>query len=47
MTGQYGQGLYQFSSCNKLVHDMRVVEPDIERDCQDFEEVKNDGANVV
>ncbi len=39
ITGMQGQGLYRFGYCQKLFHDCRIVEPDIERRCKDFEGV--------
>ena len=38
LTSLSGHGLYKFSYCQTLVHDCRVVEPDVERECEDFEE---------
>jgi len=32
-----GAGLYKFTYCQRLVHDCRLVEPDIERECEWFE----------
>lgn len=36
ITALNGQGLFRFAYCQRLVHDCRVVEPDIERECEWF-----------
>lgn len=36
-TGLHGQGLYKFGFCQVRLHDLKVVEPDIERLCGEFE----------
>ncbi len=32
-----GQGLYRFSYCANLVHDLRLIEPDLKRRCVSFD----------
>jgi len=36
LTSLSGRGIYRFSYCRKLVHNCRVVDPDVERQCEDF-----------
>ena len=38
ITSLHGQGLFRFGYCQRLVYDCRIVEPDIDRECKDFEE---------
>lgn len=38
MVSYQGQGLYRFGYCQLLIHDCKVVDPDVERQCNDFEE---------
>ena len=38
LTSLRGIGLYKFGYCQRLVHACKLVEPDIERDCAEFEE---------
>jgi len=37
LSSPQGQGLYKFWFCEKLIYDLKVVEPDIERRCENFE----------
>ncbi len=38
LTALNEQGIFRFSYCNRVVWDCRVVDPDIDRECGDFEE---------
>ena len=38
LTSLSGRGIYRFSYCQKLVHDCKVVDPDVGRECRDYEE---------
>lgn len=44
LTALNGRGLYRFSFCQRLVHDCRIVDPDVERECEDFEEEVDDAS---
>jgi len=46
ITSLSGRGIYRFSYCQRLVHDCKVVEPDIERECEDFGEREDERNNV-
>lgn len=37
LTSLNGHGLYKFSYCGRLVHDLKVVEPEVKRKCEGFE----------
>ena len=37
ITGYQGQGLYRFGYCQLLIYDCKMVDPDVERQCNDFE----------
>ena len=36
ITGLNGHGLYRFNYCERLVHDLKIVEPEVERKCEGF-----------
>ena len=36
LTGLNGHGLYRFNYCGGLVHDLKVVEPEVKRKCEQF-----------
>jgi len=36
LTSLQGRGLYRFSYCQELVHDCKVVDPDVKRRCKVF-----------
>jgi len=36
------QGLYKFSFCSQLVYDLKMVEPECERECEFFAEKKEE-----
>lgn len=38
LTALHGRGIYRFAYCQRLIHDCKVVEADVERECEDFEE---------
>ena len=40
ITSLHGQGLFRFGYCQRLVHDTRIVEPDIDRECPFYEVVE-------
>jgi len=42
ITGIHGQGLYKFAYCQRLIHDCKVIDPDVERECEDFREKINE-----
>lgn len=42
ITALDGQGLFRFGYCQRLVHDCKVVEPDIERKCEEFRTIKSE-----
>lgn len=37
LSGLHGQGLYKFSFCQRLLHDCKVVDADVVRECEWFE----------
>ena len=39
MTSYSGLGTYRFAFCSLVVYDLRIVDPDVERDCEAFQEV--------
>lgn len=47
MTSLQGRGLYRFSYCQVKVHDCKLVEPDIERECEDFKEKNGEVSNNI
>jgi len=36
ITSLQGQGVFRFSFCNRLPHNMRIVEADVDRMCREF-----------
>ena len=36
LTSLNGHGLYKFNYCARLVHDLKVVEPEVKRKCGQF-----------
>lgn len=40
ITSQQGIGLFTFSYCERLPHDCKIVEPDIDRECEGFEKIE-------
>lgn len=38
LSGLHDQGLYRFWYCSYLIHDLKMVEPELERECEDFKE---------
>lgn len=42
LTSLSGHGLYRFSYCQRLVHDLRIVEPELKRKCTYFEKKKKE-----
>ena len=38
ITSLQGQGIYRFGYCARVVYDCRMVEPDIDRECEWHEE---------
>lgn len=44
MTSLQGRGIYKFSYCQVLIHDCRVVDPDVERECEDYENIPQEAA---
>lgn len=43
-TSLQGRGIYRFAYCQRQVHDCKVVEPDIERECDDYESIPQEAA---
>ena len=37
ITSLHGQGLFRFGYCQQVIYDTRIVEPDIERECEWYE----------
>lgn len=40
ITALRGEGLFRFGYCQRLVHDTPIVEPDIERECEWYEDAE-------
>lgn len=40
ITALRGEGLFRFGYCQRLVHDTWIVEPDISRECEGYEDAE-------
>lgn len=36
LTTPQGLGIYKFSFCRRLIHDCKLVEPEVGRECADY-----------
>ena len=36
ISGYSGSGMYRFTYCGLLCYDLRMVDPNVERDCENF-----------
>jgi len=41
LTSLQGRGTYRFSYCARLPHDCKVIDPEVERECECFKKRRN------
>jgi len=42
MTSYSGLGTYMFAFCQLVIYDLRIVDPDVERDCVAFQQAEEE-----